>query len=905
MPKPNDAGDVTEADLEDELRFHLEMQTEANLRAGMTPQQARTEAQRRFGGLEQIKEQCRDQRRFRVLFELWQDVRVGTRTLLKQRGFSAMVVLTLGLAIGANTSIFSVINAVLLTELPYADPEQLVMLWEENPAQGIQGDMVCGPSLTHWREQSRSLDQLGYVANGSPGTRRFVIGDEGDGQWMEGRFASAGFFETLGVAPLLGRTFSEAEDERGSDLVAVLSHACWQRFFAGDPEIVGKSLRVSNGRKRARGIWVWNREFQIVGVMPAQFRFPPATEFWLSYSGHPWYDPQRISHAQWAIARLQPGVSTAQASAELSVIQSRLAKEHPDAPEICTHVKAVPLLQQVNGRGTQAALWILLGAVGVVLLIACANVANLMLVRGTTRQKEIAVRMALGAGRWRVMRQLLTESLLLALAGGFLGLLVAHWGTELLPDFQVDRVASVKEFRMDRFQDVQLDWRVLAFSLGVCLLTSLLVGLVPAWQASSVRIGEVLKEEGRSATGGIGRTRFLRGLLVSEVALAMVLLIGAGLLLQSFWRLKHVDPGVQVESILTANVGIAMAERAYAGNPHLVTRQIVERTRSIPGVVSAAAIGKIPLLKGGSPISVIFDEEAPLQDRTVYPAHRHTVTPGLFRALGIPLLRGRDFTEQDNGQAPPVAIINQTLAERFFGDEDPIGQQLMPHPSGWPLTEWRGAEIIGVVGDVKHFDLRAEASPEVYGCYLQMGPQHWGGGTMVIRTNRKPWELVGALRHEVEGSRYHGKILNELGTIEGLLQDAVAGERYSALLLTLFATVALVLASGGIYGVISYSASQRTRELGIRIALGAQPRHILLLVIGEGLGLSLCGMLLGLGISLVGTRVVRSMLYGIEPTHPPTYIALTGLLMLVALLASYVPVRRALRVDPMVALRHE
>ena len=484
----------------------------------------------------------------------------------------------------------------------------------------------------------------------------------------------------------------------------------------------------------------------------------------------------------------------------------------------------VPLQQQVSGEETGTALLTLFGAVVLVLLIASANVANLLLARGARRQKELAVRIALGAGRWRVIRQLMTESLLLVLAGGGLGLLLAVWGVMLLRGFPFDSVGTSTSFRIDRFQEVSIDWTVLGFSLLICLGTSLLIGLVPALQASRVNVNESLKEEGRGSAGSVRGNRFRRVLLVSEVALAMALLIGAGLMMRSFWQLRQVDPGLTSENVVTAAVDLPMASLAFPGDAHEVMRQVVERARAVPGVESVAVMAQIPLRKGGSSVSLILDSEEDVQSRPSYPAHKHIVSPGSFDALGIPLQSGRDFAVTDNLRSPPVVIINRTVAERFFPNEDPVGKRIMPQPAGWPVRSWVGLEIIGVVGDVRHIDLSAEVSPEVYTCHLQLRAAYWSRATLVVRTTHDPTALSDSLRDSIEGEKLQGKVLTEFQTMNGILDDALATERLSAILLSLFAGVALVLASTGIYGVVSYSAAQRTQEFGIRIALGAQPR---------------------------------------------------------------------------------
>jgi predicted permease len=894
-----------EQELDDELRFHIEMQTEQNIRGGMEPQAARTVALRQFGGVEQIKERCRDQQFAYWLDSCRQDVTYGARSLAKNAGLTTIIVVTLALAIGATTSVFSVVNAVLLQELPYADPDRLVVLWEYDPDQGIDEDQVSAASYQAWLSVQQSFSSIGVLGNDAPVLREFVLRpQEAGAPWVTGRFVSASLFETLGVQPLLGRTFTAEEDLKGAGLCAVLSYDFWRREYRGDPAAIGQALEIGSGQE-GNGAWRWQRSFAIVGVMPPDFQLPVECDAWLSYSGHPWYDPNRVDHGHWTVARLKPGVSIAQAEEELSTIQQRQKDIHPEYRRACAKVRAVPLLEQVNGTKTRPALLALLGAVLFVLLIACANVANLLLARGARRRKEIAVRIALGAGRMRVVRQMLTESLLLSLVGGVIGLVLAVWSVALLPAFQSGRMANFRDFRFDRFDDVRLDWRVLGFAALACLGTCILTGLAPALQSTRFNVNDALKEEGRGATMGGRGNRFRKLLLVAEVALAMFLLIGAGLMLQSFQKLRQAETGMNTAGALHCTLDMVMAQRKYPlPESRDVLDTVLERIRAVPGVQTAASVGVIPLFKGQTD-DMILDGDEPIERRPSHPVFRHNITPGLLGTLGIPLLAGRDFNEQDTAVSQPVVLVNQALANRFFPGENPLGKQIMSHPSGWPIRQWIGYEIIGVVGDVKHFDLSKEVVPEVYKPIRQEGSPRISGGTLVIRTHSDPMALIDPIRHAVEGREAHGRILTDFGSVDTMVEESLADDRFLSLLLSLFAGVAIILATGGIYGVMSYSTAQRTRDFGIRIALGASRRHILQLVLGEGLLLSVAGVALGVVGALAGTRALSSQLYGIEPTDPMTYGLLGMSLIAVSLLACWVPAQRATRVDPAVAQRND
>jgi len=889
-----------EADLDEELRFHLEMQIDENMRCGMSRDAARTAAMRSFGGLEQIKEACRDARGLSWLEAFWQDLRYGARMLTRSPAFTLVAVLTLALGIGANTAVFSVVCAVLLRPLPFQDPDRLVMLWQANPSMGIVDDPPCAADVWEWTEQSRCFEAFGFVANDSPPTRNFVLQRGDRVERIRGRFATAGLFEVLGVPPLLGRAFDEEEYELGSERAAVLSYGFWQRAFAGDPDVVGDTLQIEGVRQGS---------CTVVGVMPPDFVFPADCDVWLSFSAHPWHRRDRLVHDLWVVGRLKPGMTLAAAQAEMNRLQQRLAESHPQAPRVATQVAIVPLLDQALGRHTRPALRLLVGSVGVVLLIACANVANLLLARAVSRRKEIAVRIALGAGRSRIVRQLLTECLLLAVLGGALGVLLAVAGIRFLPAFNVETGGGIQEFRINRFHEVRVDLPVLWFTALVAVGTSVLFGLVPALQSSGLELNESLKEEGRTATAGAGGHRLRQMLLVGQVALAVVLVVWSAVFVQSFQRLTASDVGFQPQQVLAATIDLDVAKRRYSGSSQDMTFQILQDARAIPGVISAAAISTLPLTRSGGQMVLIVEGQPEAPPSELPTVDRRFVTPEFFQTLGVPLLKGRDFSERDMDGMPQVCIVNETLARRFFPGEDPIGKRIIVAHPAFNLRQSGFREIIGVMGDVRTFNRDTPVQPEAFQCYRQNPPNSWGGGEVVLpvifRTIGEPTRIVASLRQTIEGDGSSGRVLDNVQTVEGLLSETAGQQRFRTVLMSLFAGLALLLAAVGLYGVMSYTVSQRTHEIGIRVALGAQSSHVLRLIVGQGLRLCLLGIVLGLAAALAGGRVLSSLLYGIDSNDPPTIIAVSAVLLLVGLTACYLPARRALRVDPMVALRYE
>ncbi|MGH9769791.1 MAG: ABC transporter permease [Blastocatellia bacterium] len=812
---------------------------------------------------------------------LLQDLRYGARMLLKQPGFTSIAVITLALGIGANTAIFTVINGVLLRPLPYDEPDRLVMLWESNPRGNIERQLVAPPNLAEWRGQRRSFENIAYWS----GNGEFNLVTADGSEKARCAYVTSSLFATLRVRPQLGRAFLPEEDQLEGDRVALLSHEYWRRRFAADPNVIGRTLTVDTFGRRV---------YTIVGVMQPGFRFPNQTEIWLPVG---WDGIPRERRGPWlsVIARLEDGVAPMQAQADLNVIQARIEQQHREAS---SSVAVIPLLEQTLGARLRSALLILWGVVACVLLIACANVANLLLARAADRQKEIAIRLALGGSRWRMIRQLLTESLLLALAGGVVGALLARWSLGLLIAFNADHVPRLGEIR--------LDGRSLAFTMLVVGLSGLLFGLSPAWQMTKPDLNVALKDSGRGATGGLQRNRLRALLIVTEIALSMVLLIGAGLMIRSFARMTRIDRGFQPEHLLTAKLDFSISGftswvRPTETRPQASLRELMERLKNQPGVQSVAAAGD----KAGFRIT-IEDRQTGVEDD--YPrVSLQGVSPDYFRAMGIPVLRGRAFTESDALEAPGVAILPESVAKRCFPNENPIGKRiykgrLNPGQVG-QLDRWTNVslwtEVVGVVADVKSMNLDPRVELNVYVPYWQWPMQT---PMLYVRTAGNPANFAAALYSEV-------KALNKnlptpkVQTMNERLSDMIAEPRFQTLLLGLFGLVTLALVSAGVYGVVSYSVAQRSHEIGVRMALGAQAADVLKLVIRQGMKLAALGIGLGLAGALALTRLLKTLLFGISATDPLAFGLAALLLAGVVWLACYIPARRAARVDPMIALR--
>jgi len=808
---------------------------------------------------------------------LLQDARFSLRMLLKKPGFTSVVVLALGLGIGANTAIFSVVNTILLRPLPYKNSDRLIWLQEKNPGADIKEETLSPPNYLDWKSQSEGFEDMGAFAS----TRLTLTSGEGEPERINAAYVADGFFSTLQAEPRIGRTFTPEEDKPGNNRVIILSDRLFARRFSSDPNIIGTAITI-NGFP-----------FTVVGVMTKDFmtpkpddRRPP--EAWAPLAAD-YNQANRRGDFLNVVARLKSGTTVEQARAEMETITQRLEEQYPN-----TNTGWSAIVMQLHDRfvgDVKPALMVLLGAVCFLLLIACANVANLTLARSTARQREIAIRSALGARRGRIIQQLLTESVILSLAGGALGLLIAFWGIALL--------TTLSPGRIPRLTEIGVDGRVLAFTLGVSLLTGIVFGLLPALQASNPNLNETLKEGGRSSLEGSSGRRLRSVLAVSEVALALVLLIGAGLMARSFLRLQDMNPGFDAKHVLT--VGLFLPPTKYKDGPAIVSfyDDLLSRTGSLPGVMSAGAIDTLPLDVGGNVLGFVIENRLPAQpgDNTADAEHR-VVTTDYFQTMGIPLLRGRLFEGQDGpNNVPAVIVINQTMANRYFPGDDPIGKRINlgnPQQSPW-LT------IVGIVSDTRHEGLNAEPYSQMYAVHSQTPRRSLN---LVLRTSGDPMSLVSAIRSRVnEVDR--DLPLSNLRTMEQILSESILRPRFNMLLITIFAVVAMTLASVGVYGVISYSVSQRTHEIGVRIALGAHSRDIFKMVVGQGLKLALTGVGAGVVAAFALTRLMEGLLYGVEATDPLTFVAISAGLTGIVIIASYVPALRATKVDPMISLRYE
>jgi predicted permease len=858
-----------ERKMSEELRFHLEKQIAANVAAGMPPDEARRQARLQLGAAEGVKEGCREERRGFWLESLWADVRYGLRIFRKSRGFTAVAVLTLALGIGANAAIFSVVDAVLLRSLPFKNADRLVDLTEYRPG-GVDKGGVSFPDYLDWKQQNTVFDQTAayFLINAS---NDIVLGGPFSTERARYSTVTNSFFAILGVQPALGHGFSAQDEVPGGAKVFLVSDALWHTVFGGDPRAVGKAYLLDG------------EDYTLVGVMPPGFDFPKGCGIWVPTSTlGAWGFHDRISHPYHVLGRLRAGTNLSQAEAQIETIQERLAKAYP-ATDTDWHVRAQPLLHEVVGN-VQTSLFVLLGAVGFILLIACTNVVNLMLARASAREKEFAIRAALGAGRHRLLRQNLTEACILVFLSLVLALGFAKWGLEI--------VVSLTSINLPRMESFHLNVPVLAFMSGVAALTTILVGLLPALQLSRQDPQGALRD-GQRTGETVPRGQRLRGcLVVSEVALALLLLCGAGLMLRSFVQLIRVNPGFQPQHLLTMKIALPSGAYPKLDQTSAYLDRLLERLRTLPGVQSAAAATTLPL-SGQSDWGTFLIAGRSTPDWTkAYAAGWRGVSVDYFQTLGIPLLRGREFRPAD-AKNQNTLIINESMAKKFWPGADPIGRQILNRDRHNPL------EIIGIVGDAKGAGLDAEAKPEMYTI-----PRGLWYAFLILRTNQEPSGMAATAREQVAAID-PGVPVYQIATMDQLLGNSVAPQRFNLFLLGLFASLALALAAVGVYGVLAFSVSRRTHEIGIRLALGAHQRDILRLIVRQGMTLVLAGIFLGIVGAIALTRLMASLLYGVSATDPTTFIAVPVLLVLVALAACYIPARRATRVDPMTALRHE
>jgi putative ABC transport system permease protein len=857
----------------EELESHLQMHIEDNLRTGMTPQEARRQALVKLGGIEQTKESYRERRGLLWLESLLQDVRFGLRMLRKKPGFTTVVVLTLAVGIGANTAIFSVVNAVLLRPLPFQDSGRLMMIWHTPPQRsfpGVTKFVVSPANYLDWRSQDHVFEPMAAI-----GFRTFNLTGRGEPESLTGATVSADFFSALRVRPSAGRAFVAADDQPGRGNVVVVSHAFRESHFSANENIVGKTIKLDD------------QSYIIIGVMPPKFDFPLGAQLWTPLA---WTDKQRAvrgNHTYVVIARLKPGVDQEKAQAEMNAISERLSNEYP-ADDAGWGAVVEPLRDSLVGP-VKSSLLVLLGAVAFVLLIACTNVANLTLASWLGRRKEIAIRTALGASRWRIMRQVLLETVLLSAAGGAFSLLLAHFVMEVIARFTAPQL---------RFAvNISLNVWILGFAMALSILTGIIAGVAPAWHLTTGNLNASLKEGlGKTDSDSGGHTAS-GGLVVAEIALSLVLLMGAGLAIRTMYLLRSVDPGFDPHNVLTVPLTISEAKYAGANQKANFFYDTLEHVRALPGVEFAGAVDSLPL-QGGSTQPIIAEGQpgVPMADQPEVAVR--LISPGYLSAMRIPLKQGRDFTGADKIKSKPVILVSDAFAKRFWPHENPLGKHVT-------LTFFPGParEVVGVVGDVKLIGLDVTRSSEAVYSIMD---QTTDATRMIltVRTSSAPTTLTSGLRsavHEVDPD----EPLVGIAAMEDIVDRSLGRQQLNVVLLASFAGLALLLGAIGIYGVQSYAVRQSVREIAIRMALGAQRSDVLRLVLGQGLKLALIGICIGLAASFGLTRFMASQLYGLSSTDPLTCAGVVILLAWVALLACWIPARRAMRVDPMVALRYE
>jgi predicted permease len=874
-----------EREMDGELRFHVDAYADDLRRSGVPQQEALRRARLEFGAIERAKEECRDERGVRVLETLLQDLRYAARTLRKSPGFTVVAVLTLALGIGASTAVFSLVSAILLKPLPYPEPDRIVLPELVSPP-GVN----LGSEYFPWGEKQFRLvtrDTHPFQAFGAFQNDSFNLTGSGEPYFLDGFRASAEFFPALGISPALGRTFTAEEDQPGHEYEVVLSNQLWRERFGADPNILGRAVQLNGYAYTVVGVMPAGFVFPRAEEMPSSFNFPREAQLWvpLAVATEPKGGPSELA----VIARLKAGIGIEQAQAAMDLV-TRHAEEKDPQWKGWFNTRIVPLTRQIVGE-TERPLQLMLGAVGIVLLIACSNVANLLLARSLGRQKEFTLRAALGADRSRLIRQLLTESLLIAGIAGAAGIVIAKAGIYFVKTFGPSNIPRLRE--------VTLDLPVLSFTVAVSLVTGMLFGLVPAIAATQRNLVDSLKEGGQRGGVNPASPRLRNALLVSQVALALVLVISAGLLTRTFFRMLGADGGFNAERVLTFQLSLPAVK--YPDQNHIVPllRNALERLRAIPGVQSAGIGETVPMGGEGESTVIRFTDHLETNQKELPFANYTIISPGYLSSVGTPLLRGRDFSEADTADSLPVAIVNATMEKKYWPGRSALGEHVGPGSTRFPLLT-----IVGVVADVKHTSLREQSAPEMYVLYTQKQWPSMLNMRVALRTKTDPASVTQSVREAIRAVD-PDLPLAKVATLTTLVSDSLSQPRFAMLLLASFGLLALLLASIGMYGVISYSVMQRTQEIGIRIALGAERHNVLGMVLRQGARLALIGIGVGLVGAFAATRAIGGFLYGIEATDPLTFVAVSLLLIAIGLLACYLPARRATRVDPIVALRYE
>lgn len=861
------------SDIDDELKFHIEMRIKDNIASGMTEEQAKADAMKRFGNMQKVKSDCREALGVEMLENLLQDLRYGLRMLLTTPSFTIVAVMALALGIGATSAIFSMVNTVVLRPLPFESQENLLMIWETDLASGHDQMEVSYQNFLDWRKQNQVFDQIAILPSVN---FDWTMKGKEEPQQVTGIFVSANFFSLLGSKPLLGRDFTLEDEKDGASAVAIISYSLWQRQFGNNTSVIGQKLIVEGDA------------VDIIGVMPQAFNFPAGVEIWVPLISTPGdWTQKREFRVSRAIARLKSGISLEKAQSDMSVIAKRLEQEYPDANK-GAGIRLLYLTEVIFGSD-KAALLAMLGAVGLILLITCANVANLLLARATSRQREFAIRVALGAGRIRLVRQLLTESVLLSLVGGALGLFIAFLGIKAL--------VALAPVDIPRINDVNLDGQAVVFTFVISLFTAIVFGLIPAFQATRVSVNEFLKESGSRLFGSLSANRLRGYLVVAEVAFAVILMVSAGLMVRSFNKLQNVDSGFNPKNVLTLRVALNQTKYQSKDSYRKFFRELYGKVKEMPGIESAGAVLMRPLSGTvGWDYPFTVEGQNTSEQKTNPPSNFETVSPNYFHTMGIPILKGRDFTDADKEDASFVAIVGESFAKKYWPGQDPIGKKIKIGAPDEARFPWM--EVVGVVKDGRYREWEATRM-DLYMSFPQH-PQY--RMDFVLKANGNPLNLVkdfNNLVYEIDKDQ----AISAITTMEELVETTLSRSRYNMFLFSLFAFLALSLSMVGVYGVLSYTVSQRIQEIGLRIALGASARDILTLVLGQGLKVVAIGVLLGLGVAFGLSHLLKSLLYQVDSTDPITYLLIPLGLMLVAFIACYFPARRAIKVDPIVTLK--